>query len=147
MTEIREPHYRVDLPGEWEKADSLEEGTVVYGETGSNDTLSLTLLGMRPEVAAADEMILLRQYMDHRYNFERGHNENLRQTPPDAVTAETGLEGAWSAVDVESGRRIRHRVLLHDGLLADFRYVAFDKDEAEFDSRADAILGSAGAWK
>jgi hypothetical protein len=145
VTEIREPNYSVDLPGEWEKAESLEPGTYVYREAGGRDTLSVTLLGVKPSFVIADKKMLLEQYMHHRGQFERGKAGTLQQTPAHTREVGDGVEGGWEAADATDGRKIAHRVIVTGPLLADFRYTAFDLDDATFRLRADGILGSAGA--
>jgi hypothetical protein len=145
VTEIREPNYRLDLPGEWEQAESLEEGTTVYRDTQGTDTVSVTLLGVKPVYAIADQKMLLEQYMQHRSTFEGGKGGSLEASQPVCEPRGDAFEGAWSAVDAETGRRLRHRVILIGGLLADFRFTAFDTAEDAFAQRAETILGSAGA--
>lgn len=144
MTDIREPNFQIDLPGEWEPAESLEEGAFMYRDTRSKDTLLVMLLGVKPVYALADERMLLEQYMEHRQQFEKGKNESLQQSAPEAHEAGEAVEGEWEAHDPASGRRVRHRIMLRGGLLADFRYVSFDLAEDAFAEQAAAILATAG---
>ncbi len=143
MTEVRQPSFSMDLQGEWMEANSDEEGTLAYLETSGDQAVFVTLLAAKPVYALADRKTLLEQYMHHRSQWERGQIPGLRQSEP-AVTAEgESAEGAWSGEEEETGRRVRHRVLLAGALLADFCYETFNMSQDVFEMRAGSALSSA----
>lgn len=143
MTEIREPNFGIDLPGEWERLETDEPGTSVFREKTGDARLSVMLLAVRPMFAIADQRRLLEDYMSHRAKFEEGQTPTLQQS--DLVSSEQvgGFEGEWSGKDFQSERRTRHHVVLVDGMLADFLYETDCADEAAFEEQADAVLQTA----
>lgn len=143
VSRIREPGFSLDLPGTWERAEGGEPGSLVYRETEGIGTVTVMLLAVRPLYAIADSSRLHSDYMQHRSKFERGQRPSLQQSEPVGRQMEGSIDGSWSAVDVESGRRQLHRVVLVGGVLADFCYEASDIDEAPFGERASLILDSA----
>lgn len=142
MSEIREPNFSIDLPGEWEQAEGDEPGTTTYREQDGDASMSVTLLAVRPMFAIADQRRLLDDYMTHRSTFEQGQVPTMAQMAPASREADGRFEGAWDAVDVANARRARHRVVLVEGLLADFRYEGPGDDESAFVERADSVLGT-----
>lgn len=145
MTIIREPNFSMDLPGTWEQAESAEPETLLFRKVDAPEQLSVTLLGVRPMFTIADRVTLLDQYVQHRSKFEKGHRPGLEQTTPVAIPAGEDAEGGWDATDAESGRRLRHTVILTGTLLADFCYESDGLPEDEFSSRAEEILRTARA--
>ena len=145
MTEIREPNFELDLPGDWEEVESPEPATYAYRDTAGDESVTVTLLAVRPMYAIADPARLLDDYLHHRSKFEQGQNPDLEQTEPVSVQQDGTFEGHWDAADVAGGRRSRHRVILVGSMLADFFYEAAGLDEAVFGVKADALLGSARA--
>lgn len=140
MTEIREPNFGIDLPGEWEPAQSDEPGTFLYRDSHGLEQLLVTLLAVRPMYAIADQRRLITDYMSHRAKYEAGQTPYLEQTEPMTWDQDALLLGSWDAVNLDNGSRKRHRVLLEGGMLADFAYEAADIEEAAFNARADALL-------
>lgn len=141
MTEIREPNYTIDLPGEWERAESLEEGAVVYRDTNGKDTLRVLLLGVKPVFSMAEPLRLLTDYMEHRRQYENARGETV-QSEPTSAEVDGRPQGGWEAFDPPSGRMMRHKVVVAGTLLADIRYTALDLDPAAFDIRAGEILST-----
>ena len=141
--EIREPGFSLDLPGGWQRAEDGEPGSAVFRETEGDRTVTVMLLAVRPVYAIADRSRLHSDYMQHRSKFERGQRPSLRQSEPVARQMGPSVEGSWSAVDIESGRRQLHRVMLVGDVLADFCYEGSDADEAQFDERAASLLDTA----
>jgi hypothetical protein len=145
MTEIREPHYTIDLPGEWEQAVSLDDEAVVYHDTASSEAVSVTLLGVDPAHTGDDPKVLLDQYIEHRVQTEKAGSPALEQSPPLAQHAPGRSEGAWNAFDPTTDRRIAHRVILVGAVLADFRFTASGMPPAPFFIRAMNVLATATA--
>ena len=145
VTQIREPNFGLDLPGEWEPTESVDEGTMVFRQAGGSARTSVTLLGVRPLFAIADQRRLLEDYMSHRSRFEEWRAPALKQSQLLAQDVCDVFDGVWSGEDPIAGRLVRHRVLLVGGLLADFAYEATGVDEAAFAKQADVVLGSATA--
>ena len=143
MTEIREANFSLDLPGVWEGTDSSEPGTFAYGEAGGEGSVTVTLLAVRPMFAIADPRRMVGDYLHHRTKFERGQNPSLEQSEPAMRPDTEPPEGEWDALDVATGRRQRHRVVIAGSLLADFRFEASGLDDAAFDTLATAVLESA----
>lgn len=143
MTEIREPNFGLDLPGEWEPAESAEPGAFSYRGVDKGDTVVVMLLGVKPVFAIADPKRMLDDYLSHRSKYEGGQRPGLEQSDPTSEQLAQSVEGSWSGVDAPMRYRVRHRVILVGGLLADFRYDAVGLDEDAFDERAESILGSA----
>lgn len=139
MTEIREQGFAIDLPGDWDEVESDEPGTRRYRERGGEGRLSVTLLGVSPVYAIADERMLLDQYVQHRSQYEKGQRRWLAQSEPRVETVDGAIEGAWDAEDPGVLRHLRHRVLLHGGILAD---ACFEAPADGFDERASAVLGT-----
>jgi hypothetical protein len=143
VTEIREPGFSIDLPGEWERVDSDEPGSLVYRDAADSGVVTVMLLTVRPAYAIADRARLHSDYMHHRLEFERGQVASLEQSEPVAWESDGRIEGSWSAVDAGSNGRQLHRVTLVGDIPADFCYEALDLDEAAFAERAATILDSA----
>jgi len=143
VTQIREPGFSLDLPGEWEEAASDQPGTLVYLESGGVGSVTVMLLAVRPMFAIADRSRLLTDYMQHRAKFEKGRMPGLEQSEPMAWERDGAIEGSWTAIDVDSGARQLHRVVIAGDILADVCYEATDVDQAEFAVRSAAVLESA----
>jgi hypothetical protein len=143
VTEIRESKYSVDLPGSWTQAEEAEPGVSVYHEQDGTGVLTVTLLGVKPMFAIADPKRLLEDYLHHRSRFEQARDPAMQHSVPESCEVDGSFEGGWEGTAAEDGRRVRHRVLLADNLLAHFRYEAVGLDEAGFDDSAASILGSA----
>jgi hypothetical protein len=142
VTEVREPGFNLDLPGEWEKAESDEAGTFVFRETAGTGVVTVVLLGVRPVYAISDPKRLLSDYLKHRMTFELGQEPELLQSEPYSRDDRDSPEGGWGAVEHKTGRRLMHRVLLAQSVLADFRFEATGLEDAEFARRAAAVLAS-----
>lgn len=142
MTEIRHPNYSVDLPGDWTESSSDEQGTVAFLADAGGAVLFVTLLSVKPVFAIAGRELLLRQYMDHRKQWEKGQIPDLEQSEADVVSDGDRVDGTWSGIEPDTGRRVRHRVLLEGSLLADFAYESFGMDETSFDEQAAALLST-----
>jgi hypothetical protein len=142
VTELREPGFSLDLPGDWMQVESGEPGGLKYVEAGGTGVVTVMLLGVRPVYAIADSRRLLEDYLKHRSTFEKGQAPALEQSDPRSSQIGDEVEGEWHAVDAQSGTRLRHRVLLENSVLVDACYEAPDPDDAAFDAVADAILGS-----
>lgn len=143
MTEIREPNFSLDLPGEWEQLGSPDPSVFTYRELAGNAVVSVTLFAIKGSFSIADPARILEDYLHHRTQFEKGQEPLLVQSEPTSQPVGTAVEGAWDGVEAFGIRRLRHRVVLTGGLLADIRYEAMGVDEAAFDGAADAVLGSA----
>ena len=143
MTQIHEPGFSLNLPGEWGQAQTDQPGTLVYLETDGIGSVTVVLLAVRPMFAIADRSRLLGDYMQHRAEFEKGQMPSLEQSDPVAWDQDGAIEGSWSAIDLESGIRQIHRVVMAGDILADFCYEATDLDVAEFAIRAAGVLDSA----
>lgn len=142
MTEVREPNFGVDLPGQWEQVENAEPGTYAYRQTEGGDTLTVTLLAVRSMYSIADPKRLLDDYLHHRSTFEQGRDPGLEQSEPVSLECDDSFEGTWDGTEVASGRRVSHRVVLTGGLLADFRFEAAGLVKGEPDNRGDAVLAS-----
>ena len=143
MTQIHEPGFRVDLPETWLRTPTEQPGSVVYGDPAGTATLTVMLLAVRPAYSIADRSRLHSDYMDHRAKFERGQRPSLEQSPPVTGDVQGVVEGSWGALDLDSGRRQLHRVLLRDNILAHFCYEDFAVDESGFVEHASSVLSSA----
>jgi hypothetical protein len=143
VTEIREPNFTLDLPGDWEPVESSVPATFVYRTPDDHRTATVILLAVRPVYSIADPTRLLQDYLHHRSNFERGQDPTLALTPAVLLEDSELLQGGWGGVDSTTGRLLRHRVVLVNNLLADFCLRADDLDEAAFNLLAEEILGSA----
>ena len=142
VTEIREPNFSVDLPGDWERAESPEAGAIAFREVDGPGSLIVLLLAVRPVYAIADRYRLLADYLKHRSTYEQGADPAFAVSIP--VASESGdIEGGWDGIDADGGRRLRHRTLFVGNLLADFRFETSGLDEAAFHAVADSVLGSA----
>jgi hypothetical protein len=143
-TELREPNFSIDLPGDWEQIGGDEPEALVFRDLDSERTLSVLLLGVRPLYAIADQERLLADYMSHRAKFEAG--QRPRSTDPVSAYHQEGedMVGGWWIVDLENGRRFRHHVILTGGLLADFRYEAVLEEDV-FQAETDAVFATASA--
>lgn len=142
MTEIREPNFTVDLPGEWEPAETSEPGAQAYREVDGPGSLVVLLLAVRPVYAIADRRRLLEDYLKHRSTYENSQDPTLAFSAP--IVADTeAIEGGWSAVDVLRERRVVHRTVFVGNLLADFRFECAGLDEAAFGQLAGGVLQSA----
>ena len=142
MTEVREPGFCLDLPGEWEKAERIEPGGLAYKDTSGGGTVSVMLLAVRPVYAIADSRRLLEDYLKHRATFEKGQLPSLEQSEPVSQQHDDQVEGEWHAVDAATGNRLRHRVVLARNVLVDVCYQASGLDDAAFGELADVLLGS-----
>ena len=145
VTELREPNFEIDLPGEWEQAASEEDGAIEFAQVGGDRHMSVLLLAVRPVFAIADPERMLDDYMRHRSRFEEGKLPKLSQSEPEICGTQDALVGTWSAVDPGTGRRFKHHVVRDGGLLADFRYEADGLNEAVFTEEADAVFATARA--
>jgi len=143
VTHVREKGFSVDLPGTWARAESEQPGSLVYRDTSGAGILTVMLLAVRPAYSIADRGRLHSDYMQHRAKFERGQLPSLEQSDPVSKRLGDTIEGSWDAVDVVSGRRQLHRVMLDGSVLADFCYEDQAPDEAAFADLATGILGSA----
>lgn len=132
----------MDLPGLWEQIESSEPGTLTYRESEGEGVLKVTLLAVRPVYAIADSRRLLDDYCSHRSKYEQAQFPTLQQSEPFSSTQPDAVEGGWDAIDLETGRRVRHKVVLRANILGDFRYEAPGSDEAVFAGAADVALGS-----
>ncbi len=144
MTEIREPNFALDLPGEWTQAESAEPNVFLYAENDGPGRVSVTLLGVKPLFAIADQHRLLDDYLHHRSTFEKGSGGVVVQSPTVSREVDGVCEGSWSTLVVDSGLRMQHRVILTGGLLADVVYEAAGRDDAAFANRAIEILSAVG---
>jgi len=144
VTEIREPNFTVDLPGNWEQTESSEAGAMTYREVDGPGSLVVLLLAVRPVYAIADRRRLLEDYLKHRSTYENAQDPELKFSAPVVADSEA-VEGGWSATDVVRDRRMVHRTMLVDNLLADFRFESAGFDEAAFGQLAGEILQSATA--
>jgi len=133
----------LDLPGQWERVESAEAGTFAYRETEGSGAVTVTLLSVKPVYTIADPGRLLTDYMLHRSKYEQGQVPSLNQSEPVSSPQPDTLEGGWDGIDLATGRRVRHRVVLAHNVLADFRYEASGADEAVFAEGADAVLDGA----
>jgi hypothetical protein len=143
VTEIREPNFTLDLPGEWVPEELDQPGAYAYSKGDGDGLVTVTLLGVRPVYTLSDPKRLMDDYLHHRSNFEKGQAPSMEQSEPVSVQRGDTVEGGWEAFDLESGHHVRHRVVLMGSMLADFRYEAPDEDEMPFEARAEAILFSA----
>jgi len=146
VTELREPNFSLDLPGEWMPGPPGEdEATFVYIEVGGPARASVTLLRIRPLFEIADRKRSLGDYMSHRQNFEAGKAGALRHCEP--TTREIGQDfvGEWYSEDLDGLRRVQHRVLLVGPLLADFAFENSGLDEQTFAEQAARVLDTASA--
>ena len=146
VTELREPNFEIDLPGEWEQAESSEEAAIVFSEVGGDRTLSVMLLSPKSVFGLADPARMLTDYMTHRSRYEVGQIAKLDNTVPRLVEGSDVLAGTWSGVDLETGRRLRHYVVRDRELLADFCFAASGLSEDEFAAEADAVMATARAF-
>jgi hypothetical protein len=132
----------VDLPGEWEQTESSEAGAMVYREVDGPGSLVVLLLAVRPVYAIADRRRLLEDYLKHRSTYENAQDPALTFAAPVVADSEA-VEGGWSAADAVRDRRMVHRTMLVDKLLADFRFETSGLDEAAFAQLAGEVLQSA----
>jgi hypothetical protein len=137
---VREPHYHVDLPGEWEAEPGTEESSACFVRTDGPGRLTVTLLGVKPMFAIADQHRLLDDYMSHRATFEAGPVPQLEQSEPESEVVGDMSVGSWTAVGIDRERRLKHLVALTKGLLVDFMYEETGTPEGEFLARADEVL-------
>jgi hypothetical protein len=142
MTEIREPNFSIDLPGDWESEPGEEESTTVFNDLAGSGKLSVMLLGVRPMFAIADQRRLLEDYVTHRSTFEMQPPSTLRLLQPELGEAGEAQVATWDGVDDSNGRHVRHYTLLVGGLLADFTYEATGVTHDEFDKTAEGILNT-----
>ena len=143
MTEIREANFRLDLPGEWEQLDSPDPSVFTYRALDGSAVASMTLFGIKGSFQIADPARILDDYLHHRVQYEKGQEPLLAQTEPSSRRVGAVVEGGWDGVEAGGMRRLRHRVVLTGGLLADIRYEAMGMDESAFDESAAMVLGSA----
>lgn len=142
MTEIREHGFSIDLPGEWEQAESDEPGALVYREVGSDDVVKVMLLSVRPMFTIADKTRLLTDYAQHRSTFETGKLASLVQYQPLLEERDDEVEVWWAGEDAASDYRQQHRALLSSNLLADACFGSVEADQGAFDARAETILAT-----
>ena len=145
ITELREPNFGVDLLGEWDQIDGTEEAAILFGEVDGDRTLSVMLLSPKPVFAIADPVRLLEDYMLHRSRYEAGQIPNLDNAQPSILDVPGVVAGSWSAVDRDTGRRLRHHVIRDRELVADFCYAASGLTADEFDAEADLVFATAYA--
>lgn len=145
LTEIREPNFGLDLPGEWEQGPSDDAATLVFREVSGHATISVTLLRVRPMFEIADKLRLLEDYMSHRQKFEAGQITAIEQSEAVARQVGDAFDGEWSGTDLATGRFVKHRVILVGQLLADFAFEAGNVDKTVFEVMASVVLGSATA--
>lgn len=143
MTEILEPGFGLDLPGRWEQVESAEPGAFAYRETEGDGAFTVTMLAVRSVYALSDSKRLLDDYCSHRLKYEQGQVPTLEQSEPVSSKQSDTVEGGWDGVDVATGRRVRHKVVLVRNTLADFRYEAPGSDEVGFAEGAEVVLGGA----
>lgn len=143
MTEIREPGFSLDLPGEWERVEGVEPGSILFEESTGDGVITVMLLAVRPVYALADSKRLLGDYLKHRSTYEQSQMPTFEQSEPSSWEDGDRVEGAWTAHDAAQGIRTRHRVMLAHSILADFCFEAREPDGSAFDERAHALLGSA----
>ena len=143
VTELREPNFEIDLPGEWDQEATAEEGALEFAQVDGDRRLVVLLLAVRAVFAIADPQRMLDDYMRHRSRFEEGQLPKLSQSEPQIGEADDVLVGTWSAVDMETGRRFKHHVVRDGNLLADFRYEASGLSDAEFAEEAGAVFATA----
>jgi hypothetical protein len=141
-TEIRESVFSIDLPGEWEPAESPEPGTVLYREKDGSKNLSVMLLEVKPSFTIADPRMLLEQYMSHRQLFERAHAESLVMSEPRVMERDGAVEGSWDGYEFATGRMITHYTVRRSSLLADFTYEAFGLDPMGFAREANETFAT-----
>lgn len=143
MTEIRESNFGIDLPGEWVELTSEEPGVFLFEEQGGSGRLRVTLLAVRPMFAIADQQRLLADYMRHRATYERGQVPTLDQSEPVVTSAGDPIVGGWSGVDLDTGARTLHHIVLLGGLLAHFALQSTQDDEETFLRHAEEVLSTA----
>jgi hypothetical protein len=144
-TEIRQPNFGIDLPGDWEQMPSAEDIALSFRQVDGPAALTVVLLGVRPMFAIADQQRLLEDYMSHRSRFDEGRAPGLAHTSPVATRVDEKVEGSWMGEDPTLDRLVRHRVILADGLLADFAYEAIGAEARAFAVEADEVLATATA--
>ena len=140
MSEVREPNYSIDLPGEWEAEPGAELGMALFREVDGPGRLSVMLLGVKPMYAIADQGRLLDDYMKHRSTFEMGPVGALTQSEPSSAVVGDSFVGSWVGLELDLDRRTQHHVVLVSGLLADFVYEAAGLDADDFGKRAEQIF-------
>lgn len=141
MTTINEHGLFIDMPGEWERVESEEPGSLVYREVDGDALLTIMLLRVRPLFSIADRQRLLSDYVQHRRKYERGRTPGLELAEPTFGDRDDPVEARWSAL-TPSGRQQRHRVIIADDVLGHFGYEATASDES-FDERVAALLDGA----
>jgi hypothetical protein len=140
VTEIRQPNYSVDLPGDWESEPGAEEGSTVYLQLDGPGMLTVMLLGVKPMFAIADRANLLSDYMQHRATFEAGQAAAMSQSDPVSDVVGDVHVGTWVGLELDIDRRTIHHVVLMGGLLADFLYEAVGLEAPDFNDRAETIF-------
>lgn len=141
MTEISEYGVSLQLPGQWERTESEQPGSLVYRDTEGDDTVTVMLLSVRPVYAIADKERLLGDYVQHRQKFELGQRPSLQQSEPVTEDGNDSFEARWDGIDTATGAQQRHRTILSQNVLADFCYES--PDTPLFAERVVALLASA----
>lgn len=140
MTKVTEPNFSIELPNEWSPSETSEPGEHVYAASSTGARLVVTLLGVKPLFAIADQQRLLDDYMGHRARYEQGQVPTLKHTQPISKQAGDTFVGGWAATDYETGRVRQHHTVLAGTLLADFMMEAGTESEFEFAEKADAAF-------
>lgn len=143
VSEVREPNYSVDLPGQWEPVVSDEPEAAVFRDESNDRQLTVLLLGVRPMFAIADRTRLVSDFMGHRARFEAAKRTHVSDPVAESHQEGDTIIGEWRVVDLDSGRRIRHHCILTGPLLVDFCFEADGTDETQFEALADAIFATA----
>ena len=143
MSEIRESVFALDLPGEWESAQTSEPGAVAYRQLDGPATLTVMALSVRPLFSIADRARLLADYSSHRAKFERGQTGTLEYSEPIYAALGDAHEARWSGFDPSTGLFRGHRTLLWGGLLVDFCFESPADSAQEFDELAGTALSGA----
>lgn len=142
LTRIEHAVFSVDLPGEWHEVDRPPESLTYREEAGAAVFVAI-VLRVRPVYAIADRARLLDDYIQHRSNYERGQAPALVNSEASSTEADGAFEAHWSAHDLASGVRRRHRVVLRRDILIDFAYESPAVDEAHFEREASEVLSAA----
>lgn len=144
MILAHEGAFSIDAPGAWTPTDPAEPGSISYASDDGSENLTVILLRVKPLFSIADEKRLLDDYVHHRMSYEKGMMPDLVQSEPSANTEAGVAEASWWAEDVHSGMLQAHRVILQDGVLADFAYsTGAGADPDAFRPRAASALATA----
>lgn len=136
--------FSIDAPGEWVSTDPTEPGSLTYASTDGSETLTVILLRVKRLFSIADDERLLDDYVHHRMSFEKGTMPELVQSQPSSCAAAGMAEASWWAEDAHTGMLQAHRVILQEGVLADFAYsTGAEADPEAFRPRAASALATA----